>query len=49
VTILLDMGVLSNEYSCAHGAKINFVDITAHLTYGWRLGPNIYLDIRYYR
>ena len=29
-----DCGVLVNEYSCAHGAKINFGDLTPYLTYG---------------
>ncbi len=27
------LGVSANEYSCAHGAKINFGDITPYLTY----------------
>jgi hypothetical protein len=27
-------GVSANEYSCAHGAHINFEDLTPHLTYG---------------
>jgi hypothetical protein len=27
-------GVLANEYSCAHGAQINFGDLTPYLTYG---------------
>jgi hypothetical protein len=27
-------GVSANEYSCAHGAQIKFVDITPYLTYG---------------
>ncbi len=26
-------GVLKNEYSCAHGAQINFGDLTPYLTY----------------
>ncbi len=26
-------GVLDNEYSCAHGAQINFGDLTSYLTY----------------
>ncbi len=26
-------GVSANEYSCAHGAQINFVDLTLYLTY----------------
>jgi hypothetical protein len=26
-------GVSANEYSCAHGAQINFVDLTPYLTY----------------
>ncbi len=25
--------VSANEYSCTHGAQINFVDLTPHLTY----------------
>jgi hypothetical protein len=28
-------GVLANEYSCAHGAQINFGDLTPYLTYGY--------------
>jgi hypothetical protein len=27
-------GVSANEYSCAHGAQINFRDLTPYLTYG---------------
>jgi hypothetical protein len=27
-------GVSANEYSCAHGAQINFGDPTPYLTYG---------------
>jgi hypothetical protein len=27
-------GVSANEYSCAHEAQINFVDLTPYLTYG---------------
>jgi hypothetical protein len=26
-------GVSANEYSCAHGAQINFGDLTSYLTY----------------
>jgi hypothetical protein len=26
-------GVSANEYSCAHGAQINFVDLILYLTY----------------
>jgi hypothetical protein len=26
-------GVLANEYKCAHGAQINFGDLTPYLTY----------------
>jgi hypothetical protein len=26
-------GFLANEYSCAHGAQINFGDLTPYLTY----------------
>jgi hypothetical protein len=26
-------GISANEYSCAHGAKINFGDLTPYLTY----------------
>ncbi len=26
-------GVSANEYSCAHGAQINFGDLTPYLTY----------------
>jgi hypothetical protein len=28
-------GVSANEYSCAHGANINFGDLTPYLTYAW--------------
>ncbi len=27
-------GASANEYSCAHGAQINFGDVTPYLTYG---------------
>jgi hypothetical protein len=27
-------GASANEYSCAHGAQINFGDLTPYLTYG---------------
>ncbi len=27
-------GVSANEYRCAHGAQINFGDLTPYLTYG---------------
>jgi hypothetical protein len=27
-------GVQANEYSCAHGAQINFGDLPPYLTYG---------------
>ncbi len=27
-------GVSADEYSCAHGAQINFGDLTPYLTYG---------------
>jgi hypothetical protein len=27
-------GVSANEYSCAHGAQIDFRDLTPYLTYG---------------
>jgi hypothetical protein len=27
------VGVSANEYSCAHGAQINFGDLTPYLTY----------------
>ncbi len=27
-------GVSANEYSCTHGAQINFGDLTPYLTYG---------------
>ncbi len=27
-------GVSANEYNCAHGAQINFGDLTLYLTYG---------------
>ncbi len=30
---LLRCGVSANEYSCAHGAQINFGDLTSYLTY----------------
>jgi hypothetical protein len=26
-------GISANEYSCAHGAQINFGDLTPYLTY----------------
>jgi hypothetical protein len=26
-------GISANEYSCAHGAQINFGDLTSYLTY----------------
>jgi hypothetical protein len=29
-----ECGVSANEYSCAHGAQINFGDLTPFLTYG---------------
>ncbi len=29
-----DCGASANEYSCAHGAQINFGDLTPYLTYG---------------
>ncbi len=28
-------GVSANEYSCKHGAQINFGDLNQYLTYGW--------------
>ncbi len=36
-------GVSANEYSCAHGAQINFADLTPYLTYGRRLVVDVYL------
>jgi hypothetical protein len=30
-------GVSADEYSCAHGAQINFGDLTPYLTYGFDL------------
>jgi hypothetical protein len=27
--------VTANEYSCVHGAQINFGDVTPYLTYGF--------------
>jgi hypothetical protein len=30
-------GVAANKYSCAHGAQINFKDLTPFLSYGRRL------------
>jgi hypothetical protein len=32
-----DCGVSANEYSCAHGAQINFGDLTPYLTYGYNM------------
>jgi hypothetical protein len=32
----VDCGVSANEYSCAHGAQINFGDLTPYLIYGIR-------------
>jgi hypothetical protein len=39
-------GVSANEYSCAHGAQINFGDLTPYLTYGAALEiiANFYED-----
>jgi hypothetical protein len=34
-------GVSANENSCAHGAQINFGDLTPYLTY--RIFPLIYI------
>ncbi len=34
-------GVSANEYSCAHGTKINFGDLTLYLTYGRRWMKNV--------
>jgi hypothetical protein len=31
-------GVSANEYSCAHGAQINFGDLTPYLTYSLQVG-----------
>jgi hypothetical protein len=31
-------GVSANEHSCAHGAQINFEDLTPYLTYDFYLG-----------
>ncbi len=30
------VGLSANEYSCAHGAQINFGDLTQYLCYGWK-------------
>ncbi len=30
-------GVSANEYSCAHGAQINFGDLTSYLTYDCKI------------
>jgi len=30
------VGASANEYSCAHGAQINFGDLTPYLTYGYK-------------
>jgi len=30
-------GALANEYSCAHGANINYGDLTPFLTYVYRI------------
>ncbi len=29
-----DCGVSANEYSCTHGAQMNFGDLAPYLTYG---------------
>jgi hypothetical protein len=34
-------GVSANEYSCAHGAQINFEDITPYLTYESTNSPRV--------
>ncbi len=40
-------GVSANEYSCAHGAQINFGDLTHYLTYELRSDPPVqYLNNR---
>jgi hypothetical protein len=36
-------GVSANEYSCTHGAQINFGDLTPYLTYGC-VGDHILQD-----
>ncbi len=38
--IWAQMRGLSNEYSCAHGAQINFGDLTPYLTYGLVTPPS---------
>jgi hypothetical protein len=30
-------GVSANEYSCTHGAQINFRDLTPYLTFGYNV------------
>ncbi len=32
--------VTANDYSCAHGAQINFGDLTPYLTFGRRPMPD---------
>jgi hypothetical protein len=34
-------GVSAKEYSCAHGAQINFGDLTPYLTYGRNIADGI--------
>ncbi len=38
------MVVSVNEYSCAHGPQINFLDVTPCLTYGCTV-PVMYVNI----
>ncbi len=33
-------GVSANEYSCTHGAQINFGDLTPYLTYSMPIAVN---------
>jgi hypothetical protein len=42
-------GVSANEYSCAHGAQINFGDLTPYITYdlGCTLKCEIYFTLNY--
>jgi hypothetical protein len=36
-------GVSANQYSCAHGAQINFGDLTPHLTYAQGKGKKKFI------
>jgi hypothetical protein len=38
-------GVSANEYSCAHGAQINFEDLTPYLTFGGKAQYSLQFEI----